>query len=215
VFQFEAVKVRLAGDALRSASPPVALATLTAVVPGGWEERRTVKVAVPPSGTLTLLVDAMMVGVCKKLACTAVSPVIEIVVVGLEALTRLAPVPETIVHPAKLYPETGLAVIVVVEPFVTVPPPVTVPCAALALVTVKTASLSVSVALTFTVASPDAVRLKVAVPLAVSASSPALTVTVCGVDQLEVVKVRLVGLLVRSASPPDAGATLTVVVAVG
>jgi hypothetical protein len=120
----------------------------------------------------------MIAGVCEKLACTVALSVIEIVVVGLEALTRLAPVPETIVHPAKLYPATGVAVIVVATPLVTVPPPVTVPCAVLELVTVKTASLSVSVALTFTVASPDAESENVAVPLAVSASSPAVIVTV-------------------------------------
>jgi hypothetical protein len=55
---------------------------------------------------------------------------------------------------------------------------VTPPCEALEDVTVKIASLSTSVAVTEMVASPLAARLKVAVPLAVSPSSAAVTVTV-------------------------------------
>ena len=57
--------------------------------------------------------------------------------------------------------------------------------------------------------------VKIAWPLDLSESLAALTVTVCAVSQSAVVKVSVAGLAVRSASPPDCFATLTVTGPVG
>jgi hypothetical protein len=96
------VKLRLVGLQVGSGSPPATGVIVTIVVPTGWDESLTVKSAHPSSGTVRLVVDGMIVGVCEKLACTVVAPVMETVAVGLEALTRLCPLPEVTVHPAKL-----------------------------------------------------------------------------------------------------------------
>src|SRR5687768_11342737 len=72
------------------------------------------------------------------------------------------------------------------------------------------ASLSASAALTPRVASPGDESVNSAVPLAVSASSAAATVTDCATFQLDGVNVSDVVAVARSGSPPSALATVTV-----
>ena len=76
-------------------------------------------------------------------------------------------------------------------------------------------SLSASVAVTFRELRPLLLTVKTALPFALSASCAAANVTVCGVAQLEVVKLSAAPLLTLRSASPLVRATFTVVVAVG
>jgi hypothetical protein len=155
----------------------------------------------------------------SKFATTNESDAIDTVVSAMEGFAKFKLwLEDAELQAVNRYPLDGVAVIEVGDPLPTISGDcgVTDPWAGLDDETVSSASLSLSAAVTETADSPFDVRLKVALPLAVSAlSSAALTVTGCGVDQFEVVKVRLAGAAVKSASPPETRATLTVTVETG